>query len=193
MQQDSVIQYSKSAALKSANSNQEAHKALDKPALDWDDSVAYYSCCGIQFDSLPGFREHLKVGVVSPLKFSHYTRFQLHVAEEKFSCPQCQARFLVENNLKVHVVTQHPNSSNVCPICAKSFHRKASLKAHVQIHQEEEVYPCRRCGEELPTYVSVWMVLKLIVTGGTLECRLETLGASCSGTETLRPANVSLL
>ncbi|KAH1006186.1 zinc finger protein 236 isoform X1 [Dendroctonus ponderosae] len=134
VQKDSVIQYSARSVLKSANSNQDAPKT-HRPPVDSDDAV-YYACCAIQFDGLPAFREHLK----------------LHVAEEKFGCPQCHARFLTENNMKIHMVTKHPGNSNVCPICQKSFHRKASLKAHVQIHQEEEMYPCARCCEELPSY-----------------------------------------
>nr|XP_023014875.1 zinc finger protein 236-like [Leptinotarsa decemlineata] len=96
-----------------------------------------YMCirCGDNFSTSNEYQDHLKS----------------HKFQKKFKCTECSAGYNVENNLKIHMILDHPtDDKRSCPICnvTLTHQRAAGMKSHLMVHHVEEVHSCEKCRAE---------------------------------------------
>ena len=74
---------------------------------------------------------------------SRNSHVKLHV--KTLSCPQCEARFTYQWQLKKHDFVHTKEGVFNCNTCEKSFQTKTNLDIHTRNHTGETPYPCSLC------------------------------------------------
>ena len=69
-----------------------------------------------------------------------------HVPKEvNFHCEKCSNSYANDENLQIHLATDHADSPEGpfdCPICFKSIHNKYKLRQHFYIHRSNSSFLC---------------------------------------------------
>ncbi|CAF4940193.1 unnamed protein product [Pieris macdunnoughi] len=105
--------------------------------------------CGLNFNTIDGFKEHL-VLVHQKKLYPNYSDGVLpfKLSSNDFKCPKCHIRFASFSKMNEHMNSHFRNY--ICDTCGKGFVSKSRFRAHVQSH-EVGSFPCGVCDEVLET------------------------------------------
>ena len=91
-------------------------------------------------------------------------------------CEFCPYKSLDDNNLKLHIATQHQKEKLIkCDQCEKGFYFKSLLRKHVmKEHENKDVkHMCSKCGKDFCTTSTLANHMRLVHVGAlTHKCTL---------------------
>ncbi|TPP64652.1 Zinc finger protein [Fasciola gigantica] len=69
-----------------------------------------------------------------------------HFHVRQFACPFCDAKFIVNRELKDHIAFKHTTERNhYCSVCGMTFKTAGTLSRHRKTHGERELHQCSLC------------------------------------------------
>ena len=140
-------------------------------------TIPMFPCryCRISFKAGQGLKSHIKlvhreapiIPTVNKGTFictqcqktfakENYLKLHMKICGDKskqFPCNVCYASFVINADLKQHMLRHTKQPSFSCQHCEKAFRQKQGLRYHQEIHMREhrehrdQVFPCEECEE----------------------------------------------
>ncbi|KAG4066053.1 hypothetical protein HA402_001300 [Bradysia odoriphaga] len=81
----------------------------------------------------------------------HSRHMKIHT-DSKFQCGFCDARFVSNESLKVHLIRHKSEWSYECGLCSKVFKHSSSVSSHRKSHKLNGYYHCGGCDDRFKDY-----------------------------------------
>lgn len=121
--------------------------------LKMDFAMTICKLCGFRIDNYNTLKQHLKEHGKS-IDFSHGDSILPYkLSRDEHCCQICGKRYEMFLSLHKHMNDHYEHF--ICEICGKRFATLQRMLNHTRTHERGD-FPCKQCGETLPTYSSLY-------------------------------------